>query len=199
MKKKDWKGTSQSVFATMGASYHSEEEREINDYYATEPKAVKLLLELEKIDGTIWECACGEGHLSKEMERLGYDVISTDLVWRGYGDGVYDFLDSKNTGKTNFNIITNPPFIVANDFIKKGIEVLGKGKKMALFLPIRYLEGKTRGDIFKDYPPYRIYISRSRLMTAKNGNFNDVHSAVGYAWFVWRDGYKGKTELTWFN
>ena len=199
MEKKDWIGTSQSVFATMAATNHFEEEREVNDYYATEPKAVKLLLELEKIEGTIWECACGEGHLSKEMERLGYDVISTDLVWRGFGDGVYDFISPKNTGKTHFNIITNPPFVTANDFILKGLEVLGKGKKMALFLPIRYLEGKSRGKIFKEFPPYKIYISRSRLQTARNGQFNKETSAVGYAWFVWRDGFKGKTELKWFN
>lgn len=33
----------------------------------------------------VWECACGEGHISKVLESHGYDVVSTDLVYRGYG------------------------------------------------------------------------------------------------------------------
>lgn len=41
-------GNSKSVFATMGASNHSETERQKNDYYATEPLAVELLLAKEK-------------------------------------------------------------------------------------------------------------------------------------------------------
>ena len=55
------------------------------DYYATEPKAVELLLEQETFTRTVWECACGEGHLAKEFEAAGYHVYATDLVNRGYG------------------------------------------------------------------------------------------------------------------
>ena len=62
---KDWKGNSKSAFATIGASNHSKEDRAEHDYYATEPKAIELLLRLEKFDKNIWECACGEGHISE--------------------------------------------------------------------------------------------------------------------------------------
>lgn len=54
-----------SIFTTLGASNHALEEREQNDYYATDPKAVELLLELEQFAPVIWEPACGEGHISK--------------------------------------------------------------------------------------------------------------------------------------
>lgn len=57
---KDWKGNSNSLFVTLGASNHSMGEREENDYYATEPKAVELLLEKEKFS-RVWECASGGG------------------------------------------------------------------------------------------------------------------------------------------
>lgn len=76
-----------SVFATLGASNHSENERESNDYYATDPAAMELILEKEQFSDKIWECACGAGHLSRVLEEHGYNVKSTDLVDRGYGLG----------------------------------------------------------------------------------------------------------------
>ena len=84
---KDWKGNYNSIFKTLGASSHTEEEREMNDYYATDPLAIYPLLQKEKLSKNIWECACGEGHLSKELEKNGYSVKSTDLVNRGFGVG----------------------------------------------------------------------------------------------------------------
>ena len=36
-----------AVFTPLGASNHSTGEREPNDYYATDPKAAELLLEVE--------------------------------------------------------------------------------------------------------------------------------------------------------
>jgi hypothetical protein len=56
---KDWNGNKKSVFTSLGASSHAQEERETHDYYATEPKALELLLELETFSNNIWECACG--------------------------------------------------------------------------------------------------------------------------------------------
>lgn len=42
---KDWTGNGKSIFTTLGASNHTEKEREINDYYATDPIAVNALLQ----------------------------------------------------------------------------------------------------------------------------------------------------------
>lgn len=56
---KDWIGNSKSIYTTMGASNHSDKERQSEDYYATEPKATQLLLEVEQFSPVIWECACG--------------------------------------------------------------------------------------------------------------------------------------------
>ena len=65
----------------------AEEERAEHDYYATEPKAIDCLLEKAKLDKNIWEIAAGEGHLSKRLIELGYNVKSTDLVYRGFCAG----------------------------------------------------------------------------------------------------------------
>lgn len=199
MTKKDWKGNSVSYSKTLGASSHTEKEREPYDYYATEPKAVRLLLELEDFDGKIWECACGEGHLSEEMKRLGYDVYSSDIIDRDYGE-VIDFLNIENHEETEFNIITNPPYRYADDFILKSLSIMKKGKKLALFLPIRYLEGKKRKSIYQNFPPKVIYVSSSRLKCAIGGKFEEMTgSAVSYAWFIWEKGYIGETIIKWFN
>lgn len=87
------------TFTTMGASNHSDRIRPKEDYYATDPKAVELLLENETFNHSIWECACGEGHIAKVLESNGYSVISTDLIDRGYGEGGIDFLtQTENRG-----------------------------------------------------------------------------------------------------
>ena len=90
MSEKDWTGNSNSIYKTLGASNHTDKEREKNDYYATEPKATELLLSLEKFSPNIWECACGGGHMAKVLKENGYEVKATDLIYRGYGEGNVD-------------------------------------------------------------------------------------------------------------
>lgn len=90
---KDWTGNSRSAHAILGARNYAQNERETNDYYATEPKAAQLLMEVEQFSPYIWECACGEGHLAKEFEKAGYKVYATDSIDRGYGYQL-DFLNS---------------------------------------------------------------------------------------------------------
>ena len=64
----DWTGNSCSVFVTMGASSHSKSDREVNDYYATAPYAIDVLIKEcnTNLSKNILEPACGEGHLSKD-------------------------------------------------------------------------------------------------------------------------------------
>jgi len=199
---KDWTGNGNSIYKTLGASNHTEEERENDDFYATDPVAAELLLELEQFHSNIWECACGEGHLSKVFEEHGHTVKSTDLIERGYGEGGIDFLNITDY-VFDGDIITNPPYKYATDFIYKAIELIPDGHKVAMFLKIQFLEGKNRKKLFQKYPPKTVYVSSSRLLCAKNADFVGMKagggSAVAYAWYVWEKGYKGPTELKWFN
>ena len=82
---KDWTGNNKAVYTCLGASNHALEDREVDDYYATDPKAARLLLEVEPNLDNIWECACGEGHLAevfREAKKLGF---ASDKADRGYG------------------------------------------------------------------------------------------------------------------
>lgn len=192
---KDWTGNYHSVCGCLGARNECKTEREEHDYYATEPKATELLMGLEKFDHNIWECACGEGHISKVLEKHGYAVKSTDLIDRGFGEGGCDFL--KQTDIWSGDIITNPPYKYAQQFVEHGLEILPAGHKLCMFLKVQFMEGKARRKLFEKNPPKRIWVSSSRLKCGKNGVFQD--SMVAYAWYVWEKGYAGSTTLKWFN
>lgn len=194
----DWTGNSKSAYTCIGASNHSESERQIDDYYATEPAAAEWLLKLEPLSHYIWEPACGEGYLAKVFEENGYDVLSTDLIDRGYGIGDFDFFKCEVT--TDRDIVTNPPYKYAQEFVEHAIELAEDGCKVCMFLKLTFLEGQKRRKLFEKYPPKVVYVSSSRLQCAKNGDFkNSTGTAVCYAWFVWEKGYTGDTVIKWFN
>ena len=198
---KDWVGNQNSIYKTLGASNHTDKEREANDYYATEPKALELLLDLEQFSHHVWECSCGEGHLSEVLKKRGHAVASSDLVDRGYGTGNVDFLQCSSTWCGD--IITNPPYKYAREFAEHALELVADGRKVALFLKVQFLEGKARRELFEKHPPKTIYVASSRLLCAKNGEFQKMRdgggSAVAYAWFIWEKGYRGDTVVKWFN
>lgn len=195
---KDWTGNKASVFKTIGASNHADHERAHDDYYATEPKATKWLLQLETFNRTILEPACGEGHISKELIRGGKVVVSRDLVDRGFGE-VADFLSEDNL-HWDGDIITNPPYRYAQEFVEKALSIIPEGNKVAMFLKLTFLEGKARRELFRTAPPIRIWVSSSRLKCAMNGDFDGIGgSATAYAWFVWIKGFKGHPTIHWFN
>lgn len=84
---KDWVGNYHSVVGCLGARNEAKEEREQNDYYATQPIAIEWLMKIENLNRKIWECACGEGHLAKPLIANGFEVRCTDLIYRGFGEG----------------------------------------------------------------------------------------------------------------
>lgn len=140
------------IFTPLGASNHSATQRQQEDYYATSPEAVEWLLKLEHFDGPILEPACGEGHMSRVLERAGYAVTSRDLVDRGYGEAGHDFLSIDNTSWPG-DIITNPPYKYAQEFVEKALSIIPDGHKVAMFLKLTFLEGKARRQLFKITPP----------------------------------------------
>lgn len=195
---KDWIGGRAAVFKTLGASNHTDNERQREDYYATEPAATEWLCKLEHFNGPILEPSCGEGHISEVLKAQGYNVTSRDLVNRGYGDEA-DFLSIDNTEWMG-DIVTNPPYKYAREFVEKALQIIPDGNKVAMFLKLTFLEGKVRRNLFRTAPPIRVWVSSSRLKCAMNGEFDAMGgSATAYAWFIWQKGYKGDTIIKWFN
>ncbi len=97
------------------------ENREKDDYYSTDPKAVFELLDREKFEGFIHEPACGEGAISEALISRGYKVYSTDLVDRGYGTPRIDYL--MEYAPIAENVVTNPPFTLSVEFVLKALSL----------------------------------------------------------------------------
>lgn len=157
---------------------------------------MELLLDLEKFDSNILEPCCGEGHMSEVLKSAGYNVTSSDLIDRGYGE-VKSLFDYEHF---NGDIITNPPYKLALDCVKKSLDIVDDGHKVAMFLKIQFLESKTRKEFFEQCPPKVVYVASSRLACAKGGDFTRYSGkAMSFCWFIWEKGYKGNTILKWFN
>lgn len=71
---KDWTGNKRTTHAILGARNYARNEREIHDYYATDPHALELIINELDLNKNVWECACGGGHLARVLEEHGYNV-----------------------------------------------------------------------------------------------------------------------------
>ena len=151
----DWSGNTTSIFATHGASNHSETDRAEHDYYATDPEAVEALLRVEHFSDYIYEPACGGCHISNVLIAHGHDVVSTDIVNRGAMNqtGVQDFLAYHPEHKNTRDIITNPPYKYAMEFAEHALDISATGVKVAMFLKLTFLEGSKRKTLFDNAPP----------------------------------------------
>lgn len=204
---KDWTGNKKSTFTMLGASNHSEKEREQNDFYATDPNALEIFLKALERDGfklhkRIWEPACGMGHLSKVLESKGYDVLSTDLIDRGYGlaDENTNFLNSDVYSDIKFegDVLTNPPYKYAKEFVETALNKINYGNYVIMFLKIQFLEGQNRRKFFDKYPPKYVYVNSARQLCAMNGEFHKYNAtALCYCWFIWEKGFKGEPIIRW--
>ena len=169
-----------------------------DDYYATPQESIFKLLEVEDFKGNILEPCCGEGHISEVLKQEGYKVFSNDLIDRGYGELHKDFLTEDF--EIYDNIITNPPFKYAKDFIEKSLKVTTG--KVAMFCKIQLLEGISRYEMFQDTPLKTVYVFTKRQNPLRNGSPVDENgkkwsSTMCFAWFVWEHGYEGKPTIEW--
>ena len=205
---KDWTGNRNSVFKTLGASNHTHKERQNEDFYATDPVATEWLLKLENIHDVVIDNSVGEGDLMFPIIKSGRKVIGFDIVNRfsqhpGFEFRNENWLDFNPDKLLNADIIFNPPYKLAQEFVEHSINLVEEGRKVCAFLKLQFLEGKKRKELFEKYPPKIVYVSSSRILCAKNADFTGMReaggSAVAYAWYVWEKGYKGETLIKWFN
>ena len=171
--------------------------RQLRDYYATSPEATMLLLKAEKFNSKILEPCCGDGYISKVLEKKGYEVISTDLYDYGYGQSGVDFLDESNSIinelKGEVDIVTNVPYAHTIPMLMRAIELCKN--KVAMLFPITYIPK------FYFCRPAKLYIFPRRITVAKNGDFDKYlrGSMSEYGWFVWYKGYTDDTIIQYLD
>lgn len=214
---KDWKGNDNATHAALAAKKpESKTIREENDFYATDPKALEMLLdnctryikkelELCKFDKYgevffIWECACGDGNLAKVLKDRGYNNIATDIKNRGYGAiGSTDFLHTRTDDQIRI-ILTNPPYSLATEFIEHALEILPDGGLYIALMNITYLSGQKRFErVYSKGTLREVYIFSKRIECWKNNERpkDKCGSMANYAWYVFQKGYNGQPTLYW--
>ena len=181
------------------------EDREENDFYATDPNEVYNICSYEKLIGTVLEPSCGMGHMVKGIQKhKAYEnikIVATDLIDRGFGESGYNFLDYNYPYVNDIGtIIMNPPFKFIEEFVVKSIEIAQH--KVILLARNQFLEGGGRyNNIFSKTPPARIYQYVDRIACAKDGNFKrNMISNMAFSWFIWdKDTYDGNTYMKWIR
>jgi hypothetical protein len=164
------------------------------DFFPTPQWATYALVDNEKFEGDIWECACGDGAMSRVLENSA-SVFSSDLYGRGYGESGIDFLTAERRAD---NIITNPPYNSAEGFVATGVQQARK--KFALLLRLAFLEGANRANtIFSHTPPSRVWVFSERITFYPSGVDPRGSGTTAYAWFVWDKDAPSRTELKWFK
>lgn len=176
-----------------------------NDFYATDPKTVRLFLDKFLIDNDvkyedintinkILEPACGTGNICEVLKEYfpNAQIEATDLIDRGYGQGGIDFLEYY--GEADM-VITNPPFSLAKEFIEKALTI--SNKYVIMLCKIQLLEGASRKRMFETTPLKYVYVHTTRQATWKNGEPLDPNgkkwaTTMCMAWFVWDKDYSGE-------
>lgn len=169
-------------------------DREENDFYPTPPEAVEALLRLENFEGTMLEPCCGDGAISLILANHGYDVTSTDLYDRSFGEIGLDFTSSEYPYKGD-NVITNPPFKLAEEFLTLSLK--RSSKKVAFLCKLQFLEGAKRKTMFETLPLKKVWVFSKRLTMSKGGEKTKNSGMLAFAWFVFEHGYDGEPTIGW--
>lgn len=159
-----------------------------------------------ELKGSILEPAAGQGHISVVLkEKYPYnEIVSTDLVQRNEKFGVpiqggIDFLTHDFNRKFD-NIITNPPFNMAQEFIERALQLADD--KVIMFAKIQLLEGNKRKEMFDNAPLKYVYVFSKRVNPLRNGeelneNGKKWSNTMCFAWFVFEKEYEGEPVIRW--
>ena len=87
-------------------------------------------------------------------------------------------------------IITNPPFNIAIDIIKKALADVVDGGEVIMLLRLNFLGSQRRRPFWEEHPCKKIHVLSKRPCF-----INGKSDSIEYAWFIWERGYTGKTEI----
>lgn len=193
----------EEVFTSSQKFVHSinpdRENEDPHHFHKTPRRGITSLLAVEKFENVIWEPACGDGAISEPMKEYGYDVVSSDLIDRGYGHTGVDFLTSAICPRNVNAIVTNPPFKHGVAFAKRALSF--NPQKVAMLYRTLYLEGLARTEFYRESKLTRVWVFSKRINIPRSGNNvawpNEDGGMVSFAWFVWERGHVGPPSLEW--
>lgn len=171
------------------------DERHPDDFYATsQPEPVRGLLardeEVIRACGSVWDSACGDGAMVREIRAAGLPCFASDLVDRGCQDAVianfYTFQESPARA-----IITNPPYCEINSrdghgrWLRHTLNMPG-WDYLALLLSWDWPAARSNGlgQLLESNPFSYCYLMRWKIDFTGEGAPPQRN-----AWFIWRRGW----------
>lgn len=148
---------------------------------------------------TVWEPAANRGHMARPLSEFFGQVIASDKIDYGVGFPVIDFLNGPSP--TDFGqkvdwVITNPPFNLALEFVKRAVDIADYG--VAMFVRASWLEGKQRyEELFQPHPPAFVCPYVERVPIVRGRLDKKAATQMPYAWFVWVKDSKAPTRCLW--
>jgi len=183
----------------QGASRSSLKERR-DDLYETPACCVTSAFRAGVFSGAgsmIWEPCAGRGAIARELCALGFSVFAQDLVdYDGADPGIetgVDFLMERRAPDGVTAIITNPPFKLADDFIRHGLSL---APRVIVLLRAMAIEGARRADLIDHHlEHYWIGIDRPPAMHREGWTGNRLsNSGAPFAWFDFSARQKGARD-----
>lgn len=170
-------------------------ERHTNDWYCEPARAVDALLDAEPFAGSVLDPACGGGNVVGRCLARGLEAYGSDLVDRA--NGIFPVIDFFDVADPVANIITNPPYGVAEQFIQHALAIADR--KVAVLVRLAFLEGRRRyARLFKPTPPARIWQFSSRIsMPPGDSGAEAKGGAVAFCWIVWDRQHSGAPAFGW--
>jgi hypothetical protein len=167
------------------------------DLYSTPPVAVEALLRVHALPaGTIWEPAAGRGAIVDVLRSRGFNVVATDLNDYAIPDQACgrDFLMETELPLGVTAIVTNPPYMLTNEFVAHALELC---PNVIMLLRLAFLESERRSPILDGAGLKRVLAFRRRLpMMHRDGwEGRKANSGMAFAWLVWQRGYSGDPSL----
>lgn len=177
--------------------------RDPHDWYVEPASATDALLRAERFSGLSWDPACGSGTIPKTMGAAGFPCIGTDLVDRGPGPDVVgfavrDFLVERALPANIANVVSNPPFRLAQAFVDRALAIATH--KVAMLLPLTFLEGARRGRWLTGTPLARVHVFSWRISMPpgellQSGAVEAKGGKKAFAWFVWSHDHSGPAQV----
>jgi hypothetical protein len=175
---------------------HPHAERGV-DLYETPDVAVEALLRVERLPLRIWEPACGPGRLVNVLRAHGHEVVATDLidygtdVSAGYGR---DFLQETKAPDGVETIVTNPPYMLAEEFVGHALALC---PRVFMLLRFAFFESERRRGILEGRGLARIHVFRKRLPMMHRAGWEGrkANSGMAFAWFVWERPHRGPSTV----
>jgi hypothetical protein len=177
------------TLATVDSSANAQKrERNAHDFYSEPAWAVEGLLDVQRFSGLTFDPACGRGTIPCAFRERDLDCAAADIVDRSdvfYGDFRQgDFLTLEGADGAVANIVCNPPFALAEPFLRKALIVATH--KVAFLLRLSWLEGRGRRWVYDQTPLAAVHPFAARVsMPPGDSDVVPKGGAVAFAWFVW--------------